>query len=1104
MPLRIQAKGSISTPFSHFLRNTLAIELKKPLLQLAVLAIASLFYCATLNATDFIAFESGPVRPMALSQDRDLLFAVNTPDNRLEIFQISETGTLTYAASVAVGLEPVAVAVRDSSEVWVVNHLSDSISVINIEALAEVNSIDLQVPFVERTLLVGDEPRDVVFAQGRAFVTTAHRGQHRTHPSLADVPGAGDPKLHTPSIGRADVWVFDPDQLGSGVGGVPLKIIELFGDTPRALAVSPEGTMVYAAVFHSGNQTSVIHETVMCRGFEDSPRGNFVGATWALRRGDESCIVGQMPSQYASASPNGPPDKTLPMGRPLPSTSADGQHAPFAAMIVKWDEESGEWQDSRGLNYSNGVRFYLPDKDVFAIDASTLETVTSFNHVGTTIFNMVINPVSGKIYVANTDAQNHIRFEGPGIRGGSTVQGNIAQTQLTVIDPETGSVRPRHLNRHIDYSVLKAPAEVRKHSLSTPLELQVSTDGSTLYVAALGSDRVGVFATSDLESDLQWDDAGEEFEPATASEDYLSVEGGPAGLVLDESRNGENGLLYVYTHIDRGIKVVDPVTGERLQTVHLHNPEPSSLLGGRAMLYDANSTSSNGESSCASCHVFGDTDHLSWNLGNPDESNSANPQPFPTFSDFFLSCEIFGHYPGCELVPWVNGNGDQLAFSSLKGPMFTQTMRGMSTHGHMHWRGDRATGYFGTDEEQTLDEKFSFKNFIVAFESLLGLDVELTDVNRTEKPSNVIQLEQDIDAFADFMLAVQLPPNPIKPLDNVHSASAQLGDAFFDGPRRSDGTDPAYDQPNNRNGLEPDGRNCEGCHTHDPVEGFFGTDGRIAHGGEVHILKVPHFRNLYQRIGMFGLPNRQYFLPSTTDSHQGDQIRGFGFLHDGATDKLFNFLQGAVFDDGTTTCAELDLPGARGFGGALGSWFGCDFNDGMNVGIPGDTVRQGLVDYLMEFDTDLAPIVGQQVTLDAYNGASVNSRIDLFLQRSATPFESFILGGEVTECDLIVKGVVDGQERGWVQISDGTFKDDLGEISLEDEVRALATEEGPLTYTCVPPGSGVRMGIDRDGDGVLDGLDNCSGNPTFDLTTRNGDSDGDGCSVPDLDSSRFE
>jgi len=28
---------------------------------------------------------------------------------------------------------------------------------------------------------------------------------------------------------------------------------------------------------------------------------------------------------------------------------------------------------------------------------------------------------------------------------------------------------------------------------------------------------------------------------------------------------------------------------------------------------------------------------------------------------------------------------------------------------------------------------------------------------------------------------------------------------------------------------------------------------------------------------------------------------------------------------------------------------------------------------------------------------------------------------------------------------------------------------GELTYTCVPPGSGVRIGLDRDEDGFLDG-----------------------------------
>ena len=38
--------------------------------------------------------------------------------------------------SVQVGLEPVAVAARDNAEVWVVNHLSDSISIVDVASLA--------------------------------------------------------------------------------------------------------------------------------------------------------------------------------------------------------------------------------------------------------------------------------------------------------------------------------------------------------------------------------------------------------------------------------------------------------------------------------------------------------------------------------------------------------------------------------------------------------------------------------------------------------------------------------------------------------------------------------------------------------------------------------------------------------------------------------------------------------------------------------------------------------------------------------------------------------------------------------------------------------
>jgi hypothetical protein len=81
------------------------------------------FKTATAPAGRFTVFESGQVRPLALSPTGKLLFAVNTPDDRLEVFRIVGHG-LEHLASISVGLEPVAVAARNDDEIWVVNHLS--------------------------------------------------------------------------------------------------------------------------------------------------------------------------------------------------------------------------------------------------------------------------------------------------------------------------------------------------------------------------------------------------------------------------------------------------------------------------------------------------------------------------------------------------------------------------------------------------------------------------------------------------------------------------------------------------------------------------------------------------------------------------------------------------------------------------------------------------------------------------------------------------------------------------------------------------------------------------------------------------------------------
>ena len=56
-----------------------------------------------------MTFESGQVRPLALSPDAKMLVAANTPDGQLEVFNVGNGG-ISHAASIPVGLEPVAVA----------------------------------------------------------------------------------------------------------------------------------------------------------------------------------------------------------------------------------------------------------------------------------------------------------------------------------------------------------------------------------------------------------------------------------------------------------------------------------------------------------------------------------------------------------------------------------------------------------------------------------------------------------------------------------------------------------------------------------------------------------------------------------------------------------------------------------------------------------------------------------------------------------------------------------------------------------------------------------------------------------------------------------
>ena len=373
------------------------------------------------------------------------------------------------------------------------NHLSDSISVVTLSG----------TPRVTRTLLVGDEPRDIVFAGSpvRAFITTAHRGQHRTDASISSVPGAGDPQLTTPSVGRADVWVFDPASLGTTLGGTPLRIMKFFSDTPRALAVSPDRKTVYVAAFKSGNQTTTMLELMVCDGF----------------RPNTPCLVDNL--------------SIMPGGNPGPGTNFEGKRAPETGLIVKFNNATGHWEDELGRNWDTAVRFRLPDQDVFSVDASTLTQTASFAHVGTTLFNMVTNPLTGKLYVSNTEAINLRALRRPGCvrrpHRARSPGGNAHQRDLRLDRGAAAPEQAHQLHQARQRSGLRSDGE------QSQLVDAAGNGGDQPTVESCMSPRSAP-AESVCSVPQRW--KADTFNPRTASANYINVTGGgPSGLALDEA-----------------------------------------------------------------------------------------------------------------------------------------------------------------------------------------------------------------------------------------------------------------------------------------------------------------------------------------------------------------------------------------------------------------------------------------------------------------------------------------------------------------------------------------------------------------------------------------
>ncbi|MGH7725363.1 MAG: hypothetical protein ACREOU_08040 [Candidatus Eiseniibacteriota bacterium] len=784
--------------------------------------------------SDFTNFESHPVHPICLSPNGQRLFALNIPDARLAVFAV-QGDALTLLDEIPVGLEPVSVAARTDNEVWVVNHLSDDISIVDVAA-----------GNVVRTLRVGDEPTDVVFA--------------KTSPA----PGA--PEHAFVCLSQEDrLKVYDPVLLTPVGSPIPL-----FGIDPRALALSVDRTKVYAAAFESGNKTTIV------------------------------------PFQAVQSTLGLPP--------PNPAMRADLPPAPSVGLIVR--HNGADWVDELGRNWDASVPYTVADKDVFVIDAATRTVTREITGVGTMLFNLAEHPVSGQVWVTNTEALNHIRFE-PNLRG------RFTRTRVTIANPSTGAVAPAELNPHINYAMTPGPPSEIALSLAMANDIRFLPNGSKAYVAALGSNKLGVLDGT-----------------TAAVTGRIDVGEGPVGLAM----NTIGTRLYALNRFDNSISIVNTQTDAVLSTLSISfDPTPAVIKTGRPFLYDASLMSGHGDISCASCHLFGNFDNLAWDLGDP-QGNFQNPPPG-------------------MIDPVLEG------FHPMKGPMFTQSLRGLPGTFRLHWRADR------TD----------FNAFNPAFVGLLGRGDSLAN--------------DQMQAFTDFISTVQYPPNPNQNLDRTMPNPAV-------GPSAQRGQNEYMNVPH-------DGPfTCNNCHLVPS-----GTNGQVINDAallEDQDMKIPQVRNMYEKTNLSQNPGAV---------NKG----GYGFTHDGAFDNLLNFLRLPVFN----------------------------FNGG-------DAQRRDVEAFLLAFDTGTAPSVGRRITLFAGNRD---------LPGTTALLDSLYGQAEAQNCDLIVLGKTGGLRRGFLydRTTDAFRSDRAGEAQIsKTALRALAGDGSELTWFGVPPGSGLRMALDRDRDTYFD------------------------------------
>ncbi|HUR46124.1 MAG TPA: hypothetical protein VMZ27_09645, partial [Candidatus Saccharimonadales bacterium] len=373
-------------------------------------------------------FETAPVHPVAISPDGRMLAVCNLPDNRVEFFDLN-SGTPSAAGSVFVGMDPVSVRFRTPNELWVVNHISRSISVVDVEKRRISATVDT---------LSG--PADVAFAglPMRAYVTCANE---RT------------------------VQVIDPLTL------TVVTNLVIGGEQPRAMAVNASGTKVYVAIFESGNGSTILAPQIGIIFHFPEP-----GAV----ESELSPYQGQNPPPNQGSDFEPPINPELPPELPVPKVGHIVKKNPAGRWM---DDNSRDWTEFvSGTNASLSGRVQgwdLPDRDLAVIDTATFG-ITYAKGLMNLCMDVAVNPSSGMIAVVGTDGTNERRFE-PNLRG------NFLRVNLALVEPTTLATTHKDLNPHLDYNSHTLPQAERDKSLGDPRGMVWNSSGTRAYVTGMGS-----------------------------------------------------------------------------------------------------------------------------------------------------------------------------------------------------------------------------------------------------------------------------------------------------------------------------------------------------------------------------------------------------------------------------------------------------------------------------------------------------------------------------------------------------------------------------------------------------------------------------------------